>query len=120
MARGADAAALLWEYKGRVAIALSFLVAAKLANVGVPLLMKAIVDDLTPPQQIFAVPFLLLMAYGLLRFANTLFAELRDMVFVRVAQRAVRRVALDVFRHLHSLSLRFHLKPSNRRHDARY
>jgi ABC-type transport system involved in Fe-S cluster assembly fused permease/ATPase subunit len=99
----------LWEYKGRVAIALSFLVAAKLANVGVPLLMKAIVDDLTPTQQILAVPFLLLLAYGVLRFANTLFAELRDMVFVRVAQRAVRRVALNVFRHLHSLSLRFHL-----------
>jgi ATP-binding cassette, subfamily B, heavy metal transporter len=99
----------LWEYKGRVAIALTFLVAAKLANVGVPLLMKAIVDDLTPTQQVLAVPFLLLVAYGVLRFANTLFAELRDMVFVRVAQRAVRRVALDVFRHLHNLSLRFHL-----------
>ena len=99
----------LWEYKGRVAIALTFLVAAKLANVGVPLLMKAIVDDLTPTQQVLAVPFMFLIAYGVLRFANTLFAELRDMVFVRVAQRAVRRVALNVFRHLHSLSLRFHL-----------
>ena len=99
----------LWEYKGRVAIALTFLVAAKLANVGVPLLMKGIVDDLTPTQQVLAVPFLLLVAYGVLRFANTLFAELRDMVFVRVAQRAVRRVALNVFRHLHNLSLRFHL-----------
>ena len=99
----------LWEYKGRVAIALIFLVTAKFANVGVPLLMKAIVDDLTPTQQVLAVPFLLLVAYGFLRFANTMFAELRDMVFVRVAQRAVRRVALNVFRHLHSLSLRFHL-----------
>ncbi len=99
----------LWEYKGRVAIALTFLVAAKLANVGVPLLMKGIVDDLAPTQQILVVPFMLLVAYGVLRFANTLFAELRDMVFVRVAQRAVRRVALNVFRHLHSLSLRFHL-----------
>ncbi len=99
----------LWEYKGRVAVALIFLVTAKLANVGVPLLMKGIVDGLTPTQQVLAVPFLLLVAYGVLRFANTLFAELRDMVFVRVAQRAVRRVALDVFRHLHSLSLRFHL-----------
>ncbi len=99
----------LWEFKARVAVALTFLVTAKLANLGVPLLMKAIVDDLTPTQQVLAVPFLLLVAYGLLRFANTLFAELRDMVFVRVAQRAVRRVALNVFRHLHSLSLRFHL-----------
>jgi ABC-type transport system involved in Fe-S cluster assembly fused permease/ATPase subunit len=99
----------LWEYRARVAVALSFLVAAKLANVSVPLLMKGIVDGLSPAQQIVAVPFLLLIAYGLLRFANTLFAELRDMVFVRVAQRSVRRVALNVFRHLHSLSLRFHL-----------
>jgi ATP-binding cassette, subfamily B, heavy metal transporter len=99
----------LWEYRWRVAVALTFLVTAKLANVGVPLLMKVIVDDLTPTQQMLAVPFLLLVAYGVLRFANTLFAELRDIVFVRVAQRAVRRVALNVFRHLHSLSLRFHL-----------
>ena len=99
----------LWEYRWRVAVALSFLVAAKVANVGVPLLMKGIVDDLTPTQQILVVPLALLLAYGLLRFANTLFGELRDMVFVRVAQRAVRRVALNVFRHLHSLSLRFHL-----------
>jgi len=99
----------LWEYKLRVAISLGFLIAAKMANVGVPLVMKVIVDDLTPGQQILAVPFSLLIAYGALRFANTLFAELRDMVFVRVAQRAVRRVALNVFRHLHSLSLRFHL-----------
>ena len=99
----------LWEYKGRVAIALIFLVTAKFANVGVPLLMKGIVDDLMPTQQVLAVPMMLLIAYGFLRFANTMFAELRDMVFVRVAQRAVRRVALNVFRHLHSLSLRFHL-----------
>ncbi|MBM3342956.1 MAG: metal ABC transporter permease, partial [Betaproteobacteria bacterium] len=99
----------LWEYKARVAVAIAFLVAAKFANLGVPLLMKEIVDDLTPTQQVLAVPFVLLIAYGLLRFANTLFGELRDMVFVRVAQRAVRRCALNVFRHLHSLSLRFHL-----------
>jgi ATP-binding cassette subfamily B protein len=99
----------LWEYRWRVAVALLFLVTAKVANVGVPLLMKGIVDELTPTQQVLAVPMLLLVAYGVLRFANTLFAELRDMVFVRVAQRAVRRVALNVFRHLHSLSLRFHL-----------
>src|SRR5690348_5435229 len=94
----------LWEYKWRVFIALSFLVSAKLANVGVPLLMKGIVDGLSPTQQVIAVPFALLVAYGLLRFANTLFAELRDVVFVRVTQRAVRRIALTVFRHLHNLS----------------
>jgi ABC-type transport system involved in Fe-S cluster assembly fused permease/ATPase subunit len=99
----------LWEYRGRVALALTLLVVAKLANVGVPLVLKEIVDDLNPTQQMLALPFALLVAYGVLRFSNTLFAELRDVVFVRVTQRAVRRVALNVFRHLHSLSLRFHL-----------
>jgi len=99
----------LWEYRGRVAIALAFLVIAKLTNVGVPLVMKEVVDGLDPKLAIVAVPAALLAAYGLLRFSTTLFAELRDVVFVRVTQRAIRRVALGVFRHLHSLSLRFHL-----------
>jgi ATP-binding cassette, subfamily B, heavy metal transporter len=100
----------VWEYKWRVVIALSFLVIAKLANVGVPLVLKEIVDALTPGQAVLALPLALLAAYGLLRLSTTLFAELRDMVFVRVAQRAVRRIALNVFRHLHALSLRFHLE----------
>ena len=99
----------LWEYRGRVALALAFLVAAKLANVGVPLLMKEIIDGLAPANALLAVPVALLAAYGLLRFSSTLFAELRDVLFVRVTQRAIRSVALGVFRHLHSLSLRFHL-----------
>jgi ABC-type transport system involved in Fe-S cluster assembly fused permease/ATPase subunit len=99
----------LWEYRGRVLLALAFLTAAKVTNVGVPLLMKGIVDGLDPKLAVVAVPVALLAAYGLLRFSTTLFAELRDVVFVRVAQRAVRRVALGVFRHLHALSLRFHL-----------
>jgi ATP-binding cassette subfamily B protein len=99
----------LWEFKGRVLIALAFLVTAKLTNVAVPLVLKQIVDALDPQAAVLAVPFALLAAYGLLRFSTTLCAELRDVVFVRVAQRAVRRVALEVFRHLHSLSLRFHL-----------
>jgi len=99
----------LWEYRGRVVLAMAFLVTAKLANVSVPLVMKDVVDGLDPRSAVLAVPVALLAAYGLLRFANTLFAELRDVVFVRVAQRAIRRVALGVFRHLHSLSLRFHL-----------
>ena len=99
----------LWEYRGRVALALGCLVAAKLANVGVPLLMKEIVDGLAPDRALLAVPAALLAAYGLLRFSSTLFAELRDLLFVRVTQRAIRRVALGVFAHLHSLSLRFHL-----------
>jgi ATP-binding cassette, subfamily B, heavy metal transporter len=100
----------LWEYKWRVVIALSFLVVAKLANVGVPLVMKEVVDDLDAARAIVAVPVALLAIYGILRFSTTLFQELRDVVFVRVAQRAMRRVALSVFRHLHSLSLRFHLE----------
>src|SRR5574341_1810364 len=99
----------LWEYRWRVLLALAFLVSAKLANVGVPLVMKEIVDGLDPKIAIVAVPAALLAIYGLLRFSTTLFAELRDVVFVRVIQRAIRRVALGVFRHLHSLSLRFHL-----------
>jgi ATP-binding cassette subfamily B protein len=97
------------EFKGRVAIALVFLVAAKLANVSVPLVLKQVVDALDPRQAALALPFMLLIAYGLLRLSTTLFAELRDIVFIRVTQRAVRRIALTVFRHLHALSLRFHL-----------
>src|SRR5574339_1103768 len=100
----------LWEYKWRVVIALIFLITAKLANVGVPLVMKEVVDGLDPRLQAVAVPFALLAIYGLLRFSTTLFQELRDVVFIRVTQRAIRRVALGVFRHLHSLSLRFHLE----------
>jgi len=99
----------LWEYRARVVIALLLLVVAKVANLGVPLVLKEIVDSLSPDQAVLVVPFMLLLAYGLLRMSTTLFAELRDLVFVRVAQRAVRKVALSVFRHLHSLSLRFHL-----------
>jgi len=100
----------LWEYRGRVIIATIFLVIAKLANIGVPLLMKRIVDSLNPTQATLAVPVSLLVTYGLLRLSSTLFGELRDIVFVRVTQRAMRRVALNVFRHLHELSLRFHLE----------
>jgi len=100
----------LWEYRWRVALALVLLVAAKLANVGVPLVMKEVVDSLDPTQAVLAVPFALLVCYGLLRLSTTLFGELRDVVFVRVTQRAIRRIALTVFRHLHALSLRFHLE----------
>jgi len=99
----------LLEYRWRVALALSFLATAKFANVGVPLVMKEIVDGLDPKIAVVAVPAALLAIYGILRFSTTLFAELRDVVFVRVVQRAIRRVALGVFRHLHGLSLRFHL-----------
>jgi ATP-binding cassette, subfamily B, heavy metal transporter len=100
----------LWEFRTRVVVALVFLTSAKLANVGVPLIMKEVVDSLDPRTAVLAVPLALLAGYGILRFSTTLFAELRDIVFVRVAQRAIRRVALSVFRHMHSLSLRFHLE----------
>jgi len=100
----------LWEFKGRVIVALVFLAAAKLANVGVPLVLKEIVDSLDATRAVLALPLALLVAYGALRLSTTLFAELRDIVFVRVTQRAIRRIALTVFRHLHSLSLRFHLE----------
>ena len=103
----------LWAYKWRMSLALIFLVGAKMANVGVPLVLKKIIDSLTAtasqPQAIVALPLALLVAYGALRLSTTLFTELREFVFARVTQRAVRTVALQVFRHLHSLSLRFHL-----------
>ncbi|MBW8906633.1 MAG: ABC transporter ATP-binding protein/permease [Betaproteobacteria bacterium] len=100
----------LLEYKWRVALALACLITAKLANVGVPLIMKHVVDRLDAQTAIIAVPVALLAVYGILRFSATLFGELRDVVFVPVTQRAIRRLALGVFRHLHSLSLRFHLE----------
>jgi ABC-type transport system involved in Fe-S cluster assembly fused permease/ATPase subunit len=99
----------LWAYKGRVLAALAALVAAKLANVGVPLLLKRIVDSLDPTLAVLAVPAALLAAYGLLRLSTTLFTELREFLFAKVTQRAVRTIALELFRHLHALSMRFHL-----------
>jgi ATP-binding cassette subfamily B protein len=105
----------LLEYKGRVALALTFLLAAKLANVGVPLIMKEIVDGLgvvvagSGQKLAFGVIAGLLIAYGAARLSTTVFTELREFVFAKVTQSAVRRIALEVFRHLHSLSLRFHL-----------
>jgi ATP-binding cassette, subfamily B, heavy metal transporter len=100
----------LWEFRGRVLLALVLLVSAKLANITVPIVMKQIVDGLSRPAGIAAIPIALLAAYGILRLSSTLFNELRDVVFVKVAQRAMRRVALEVFHHLHALSLRFHLE----------
>jgi ATP-binding cassette subfamily B protein len=92
-----------------VLLAFALLVAGKLANVGVPLVMKEIVDLLSMERALIAVPFLLLVGYGVLRFSTTLFTELRELVFAKVEYRAVRRVTLQVFRHLHALALRFHL-----------
>ena len=99
----------LWGYRGRIGAALTCLVLAKVANVGVPVLLKRIVDSLDPRMAALAVPLALLVAYGLLRLSTTVFTELREFLFAKVTQRAVRRIALQVFRHLHALSLRFHL-----------
>ena len=100
----------LWEFKGRVFLAMSFLIAAKVANVGVPLLLKEVIDALTGPRALLVLPVFLLVGYGALRLTNSLFAELRDAVFAKVMQRSIRRVALQVFEHLHRLALRFHLE----------
>ena len=98
----------LMAYRGRVFLAMACLVAAKLANVGVPLVLKQIVDRLTAPAEL-VLPLALLAAYGAMRLSTTVFTELREFLFAKVTQRAVRTVALQVFRHLHALSLRFHL-----------
>jgi ATP-binding cassette subfamily B protein len=103
----------LWVYKWRVMAAMLCLIGAKVANIGVPLVLKNIVDrlsiDPSNPQALLVLPLGALVAYGALRFSTTLFTELREFLFARVTQRAVRTIALKVFRHLHALSLRFHL-----------
>lgn len=99
----------LWEYRARVVLALALLALAKLANVGVPLVLKEIVDALDKPQTLLVLPLFFVVVYGALRLANALFGELRDVVFAKVMQRSIRRIALRVFRHLHNLALRFHL-----------
>ena len=100
----------LWEFRGRVVLAMSFLVLAKVANVGVPLVLKQVVDAFSKPKAMLVLPVFLLIAYGLLRLGNSLFGELRDVVFAKAMQRSIRRVALRVFEHLHKLALRFHLE----------
>ena len=106
---------LLWP-KGapamrvRVVAAVACLILAKLANFLVPMLFKQLVNVLSPKVAVaIALPLGLLLAYGLARVTTQVFSELRDGIFARVAQRAIRKVALDTFRHLHALSLRFHL-----------
>ena len=104
----------LWDYKWRVMAALGFMVAAKVANVGVPLLLKDLVDTMSfkpgAAAAVLVVPIALLVAYGLLRLSTSLFTELRELVFAKATEGAARRISLEVFRHLHALSLRFHLE----------
>ncbi len=104
----------LWEYKWRVVAALSFMVGAKLANVGVPVLLKNLIDQMTPQptgvQVLLVVPVALLIGYGLLRLSVSAFTELRELIFAKATQGAARTIALQTFQHLHELSLRFHLE----------
>ncbi len=101
----------LWEYRGRVLFALSSLILAKVANVGVPLVLKGLVDDLDLEVDLLLVlPVALLLAYGALRLSSSLFNELRDVLFTRVRYRAMRRLTLRTLEHLHNLALRFHLE----------
>ena len=104
----------LWQYKGRVLAAIALMVGAKLSTVGVPLLLKQLVDAMTLPPgsttALLVVPVGLILAYGLLRFANSLFNELRELVFAKATHGAARTIALQTFEHLHRLSLRFHLE----------
>jgi ABC-type transport system involved in Fe-S cluster assembly fused permease/ATPase subunit len=99
----------LLEFKWRVSVAMTLLIFSKLANVTVPLVLKEIIDAMDKSKAVLVVPLFLIVGYGVLRLFSTLFGELRDAVFANVTQRAIRRVALKVFEHLHSLSLRFHL-----------
>ncbi|WP_304621930.1 ABC transporter ATP-binding protein/permease [Rhodoferax sp. U2-2l] len=107
----------LWQYKWRVIAALAFMVGAKVANVGVPVLLKELIDTMNPNTKggmdasaLLVVPLGLLLAYGLLRLSTTLFAELRELIFAKATEGASRSISLQVFRHLHALSLRFHLE----------
>jgi ATP-binding cassette subfamily B protein len=101
----------IWQFKGRVMVALGLLTLAKIANVGIPLALKGAVDALDPQLQEFIyLPVAMLVTYGLLRFASSLFSELRDALFAKVIFRSVRRISGKIFEHLHNLSLRFHLQ----------
>jgi ATP-binding cassette subfamily B protein len=104
----------LWQvvsaYRWRVIGAMAFLILAKMASVAVPLVLKRIVDALSRPEQVAALPVLLLVGYAVLRFSSTLFNELRDLLFARVTQRTVASYALGVFAHLHALGARFHAR----------
>ena len=104
----------LWRYRWRVSFALGFMLFAKLSNVGIPLLLKSLIDDLAikpgSAASLLVVPLGLLVAYGALRFSTSLFTELRELTFAKATEGTSRSISLQVFRHLHDLSLRFHLE----------
>ncbi|MBT0569759.1 ABC transporter ATP-binding protein/permease [Curvibacter sp. CHRR-16] len=108
----------LWQYKWRVLIALACMLGAKLANVGVPMLLKHMIDALNPnlstpagaAQALLVVPVALLVGYGALRLGSSVLNELRELVFAKATEGASRAITLQVFEHLHALSLRFHLE----------
>jgi ATP-binding cassette, subfamily B, heavy metal transporter len=104
----------LWRYRWRVGLALAFMLGAKLCNVGVPLLLKQLVDSLAlkpgDPQALLVLPLGLLLAYGALRLMTSLFTEMRELIFAKATEGTARSISLQVFRHLHDLSLRFHLE----------
>jgi ATP-binding cassette subfamily B protein len=100
----------IWEYKIRVAVAVACLVLAKVANVVLPIYLKRVVDQLSVPATLLALPVAALLGYGLARLATSVFAELRDALFARVTQGSIRRIAARVFEHLLSLSMRFHMQ----------
>lgn len=104
-------APFLWQYRGRVVLALAFLILSKAANVGIPLVLKDIVDSLdSKVHPELTLPLALLLGYGALRLGSSLFNELRDAVFARVRHGAMRTVSVRVLEHLHRLSLRYHLE----------
>ena len=106
-----DLVPYLAAFRGRIALAVLCLVAAKLASVGLPFILKDIVDQLNADSPaLLVVPLALLLAYGLVRFSNVLFGELRDTIFGRVTEGAMRRIGHEVFQHLHSLDLAYHLE----------
>ena len=112
----------IMAYKARIIFTLLCLIAAKAANLSVPITLKKIVDSMsvnTTAEALLVVPISLIVAYGLLRLSASLFAEMRELIFSKVTENAVRQVGLQVFNHLHALSLRFH-HASNRRLNTRH
>jgi len=99
----------IWQFKYRVTAALACLVAAKVANVILPVFLKDVVDSLSVPVTLLALPVAALVGYGFARLATSVFGELRDALFARVTQGAIRRIATRLFNHLFALSLRFHM-----------